>query len=102
MVHRQWHLNYYHSLTESLFEVFNLACIHFGACQTGYRKLTPIFIDKPGVSPWAGVEGNWSAVLPNAAEALECFFPSPAIWADSPEVRDQVSSCLAKSEACKD
>lgn len=76
-------------MTESLFEVFNLACAHLGACP-GNELLTPIFIDKPGVSPWAGVEGDWSVVLPNAAEALACFFPAPAIWIDAPDIHDQV------------
>ena len=90
IVHRQWHLNYYHSMTESLFEVFNLACAYLGVCTLGYKNLTPIFIDKPGLSPWAGIEGDWSQVLPNAAEALHCFFPTPAIWVDAPALHDQV------------
>ena len=90
IVHRQWHLNYYHSMTESLFEVFNLACAYLHMCQTGSKALTPVFIDKPGVAPWAGVEGDWSATLPPVAESLKCFFPTKAIWTDSPDIRNEV------------
>lgn len=78
-------------MTESLFEVFNLACAYLGHCHLGHRSLTPIFIDQPGgPAPWAGVKGDWTTVLPSAAEALECFFPTPAIWIGAPDIRDEV------------
>ena len=85
LTHRQWHLNYYHSITESAFEAYNLACTVFKLCGLHSKEdFVPVFLDKAGVAGWdtrLGEDGGrWEAVLPPAAEALQCFYPKPAIW----------------------
>ena len=96
LTHRQWHLNYYHSIAESAFEVYNLACSYFQLCNLHTRgNFVPIFLDKPGVAGWdtrLGVtEGGWDTVLPPVAEALQCFYPKPALWLADPRLHNQVS-----------
>lgn len=85
LTHRQWHLNYYHSMTESAFEVYNLACTVFQLCNLNTNEdFVPVFLDKAGVAGWdtrlGESGGHWGKVLPPAAEALQCFYPKPAIW----------------------
>lgn len=97
LTHRQWHLNYYHSIAESVFELYNLACTTLQLCNLHTREdFVPIFLDKPGLAGWdtrlGESGGNWGAVLPPAAEALQCFYPTPAIWAADPELQSRVSS----------
>ena len=96
LTHRQWHLNYYHSIAESVFEVYNLACVYFQLCDLHTRDdLVPIFLDRPGVAGWdsrlGDSEGSWGAVLPPAAEALQCFYPKPALWVADPVLYEKVS-----------
>ncbi|DBA92084.1 TPA: hypothetical protein ACH3X1_015814 [Trebouxia sp. C0004] len=95
LTHRQWHLNYYHSIAESILDVYNLACMYFQLCNLHTRDdVVPIFLDKPGVAGWdarLGVtEGGWRQVLPAAAEALQCFYPKPALWVADPLLHDKV------------
>ena len=96
LTHRQWHLNYYHSVAESAFEVYNLACAAFKLCNlhTG-DDFVPVFLDKAGIAGWdtrlGDSAGIWGLVLPPAAEALQCFYPKPAIWIAGPEVQSRVS-----------
>ena len=85
LTHRQWHLNYYHSMTESAFEVYNLACSVFHLCNLHTKQdFVPVFLDKAGVAGWdtrlGESGGHWETVLPPAAEALQCFYPKAAIW----------------------
>ena len=96
LTHRQWHLNYYHSIAESIFEVYNLACVYFQLCDLHTRDdLVPIFLDRPGVAGWdtrlGDSEGSWGTVLPPAAEALQCFYPKPALWVADPVLYEKVS-----------
>lgn len=80
LTHRQWHLNYGHSIAESVFEVYNTACVYLQSCSLSKTQLVPVFLDRPGSFGWTGAKGNWKSVLPPAAEALQCFFPKPALW----------------------
>lgn len=80
LTHRQWHLNYGHSIAESVFEVYNTACVYLQSCSLSNTQLVPVFLDRPGSFGWTGAKGNWKTVLPPAAEALQCFFPKPALW----------------------
>lgn len=54
-----------------------------------------VFLDKPGVAGWdtrlGDSGGHWGAVLPPAAEALQCFYPKPAIWVADAMLHPQVS-----------
>ncbi len=95
--HRQWHLNYYHSLAESILDVYNLACMYFQLCNLHTRDdIIPIFLDRPGVAGWDArlgfTEGGWRQVLPPAAEALQCFYPKPALWVADPMLHDKVQT----------
>ena len=97
LTHRQWHLNYYHSVAESAFEVYNLACVYFGLCKLHIEDdFVPIFLDKPGVAGWDtrfGVSGgSWGSVLPPAAEAVQCFYPTPALWIADSALQNTVRS----------
>ena len=105
LTHRQWHLNYYHSIAESAFEVYNLACTYFQLCNLHTRgDFVPIFLDKPGIAGWdtrLGVtEGGWDTVLPPVAEALQCFYPKPALWVADPRLHKQVCVNTDLSQLC--
>ncbi|KAA6423379.1 MAG: hypothetical protein FRX49_06831 [Trebouxia sp. A1-2] len=95
LTHRQWHLNYYHSIAESIWDVYNLACMYFQLCNLHTREdIIPMFLDRPGVAGWdarLGVsQGGWRQVLPPAAEALQCFYPKPALWVADPMLHGKV------------
>lgn len=103
LTHRQWHLNYYHSIAESILDVYNLACMYFQLCNLHTRDdVIPIFLDRPGVAGWdarLGVtEGGWRQVLPPAAEALQCFYPKPALWVADPMLHDKVQTSFLKMQ----
>ena len=105
LTHRQWHLNYYHSIAESVLDVYNLACIYFQLCNLHTKDdIIPIFLDRPGVAGWdarLGVtEGGWRQVLPPAAEALQCFYPKPALWVADPMLHDKVQTFIPHNVAC--
>ena len=91
LTHRQWHLNYGHSIAESVFEAFNLACAYLQSCDLSTTDLVPVFIDRPGTFGWTGAKGNWKTVLPPAADALQCFFPRPALWIADTAIHSRVS-----------
>lgn len=91
LTHRQWHLNYGHSIAESVFEVYSLACAYLQSCNLGIADLVPVFVDRPGGFGWTGAKGNWRNVLAPAAEALQCFFPMPALWAGDTALHSKVS-----------
>ena len=104
LTHRQWHLNYYHSMTESAFEVYNLACTVFQLCNLYTKEdFVPVFLDKAGVAGWdtrlGESGGHWGTVLPPAAEALQCFYPKPALWIADPKLATKVriKQCLMSS-----
>ena len=97
LTHRQWHLNYYHSITESAFEVYNLACTVFKLCNLHTKEdFVPVFLDKAGVAGWdtrlGESGGQWGTVLPPAAEALQCFYPKPAIWLADAQLHSKVKA----------
>ena len=103
LTHRQWHLNYYHSIAESILDVYNLACMYFQLCNLHTRDdVIPIFLDRPGVAGWdarLGVtEGGRRQVLPPAAEALQCFYPKPALWVADPMLHDKVQTSFHKMQ----
>lgn len=84
-------------MAESIFEVYNLACTYFELCNLHTKEvMVPVFLDKPGVAGWdtrlGDTEGGWRSVLPPAAEALQCFYPKPALWIADPMLHDKVSS----------
>ena len=71
----------------------------FQLCNLHTKEdFVPIFVDKPGVAGWdtrlGESGGNWEAVLSPAAEALQCFYPKPAIWVADPELQSTVSRLL--------
>ena len=75
-VWRQWHLNWYHGIGESLYETYNSACqfLHYCGGSRNSTELQPVFIEKPGD------DEPWEVALPPLAEALKCIFPSQAYW----------------------
>lgn len=100
LTHRQWHLNHYHSMTESAFEVYNLACKVFQLCNLHTKEdFVPVFLDRAGVAGWdtrlGDSGGHWGAVLPPAAEALQCYYPKPAIWIADAALRSKVKTSIA-------
>ena len=82
---RQWHLNYYHGLGESVFEVHSLACKWLGYCgAANSTDLAPIFIERPGD------QASWAQFLPAAESALKCLFPGPNHFIGDDRIRDKV------------
>ena len=85
---RQWHLNYYHGLGESVFEVHSLACKWLGYCgAANSTDLAPIFIER------FDYQATWAQFLPAAESALRCLFPGPNYFINDDRVRNKVSSC---------
>ncbi len=83
---RQWHLNYYHGLGESVFEVHSLACkwLHYcGAANS--TDLVPIFIER------SGDQATWAQFLPAAESALKCLFPGPNYFIGDDRIQNKVS-----------
>lgn len=83
---RQWHLNYYHGLGESVFEVHSLACkwLHYcGAANS--TQLAPIFIERPGD------QASWAQFLPAAETALKCLFPGPNYFIGDERIKNKAS-----------
>ena len=87
MTWRQWHLNWYHGVGESIFEIYSAACTYLDYCgsQRNSSELTPIFIEKPGD------EETWEEALPPAASALKCLYPTQAWWIKDQAIQDKVS-----------
>lgn len=87
MTWRQWHLNWYHGVGESIFEIYSTACTYLDYCgsQRNSTELTPIFIEKPGD------EETWEEALPPAASALKCLYPTQAWWIKDQAIQDKVS-----------
>ena len=83
---RQWHLNWYHGVGESIFEIYSSACTYLDYCgsQRNSTELTPIFIEKPGD------EETWEEALPPAASALKCLYPTQAWWIKDKAIQDKV------------
>ncbi|KAA6419671.1 MAG: hypothetical protein FRX49_10395 [Trebouxia sp. A1-2] len=82
---RQWHLNYYHGLGESVFEVHSLACKWLGYCgAANSTDLAPIFIERPGD------QASWAQFLPAAESALKCLFPGPNHFIGDDRIRDKM------------
>ena len=105
LTHRQWHLNFYHSMVESAFEVYNLACTMFKLCNLDTRDdFVPVFLDTAGIAGWdtrlGESAGSWGSVLPPAAEALQCFYPKPAIWLADPALQSKVSTQALLTCSC--
>ena len=89
---RQWHLNYYHGLGESVFEVHSLACKWLGYCgAANSTDLAPIFIERPGD------QASWAQFLPAAESALKCLFPGPNHFIGDDRIRDKVPFVLLKA-----
>lgn len=89
---RQWHLNYYHGLGESVFEVHSLACKWLGYCgAANSTDLAPIFIERPGD------QASWAQFLPAAESALKCLFPGPNHFIGDDRIRDKVLFVLLKA-----
>ncbi|DBA83598.1 hypothetical protein WJX77_006813 [Trebouxia sp. C0004] len=83
---RQWHLNWYHGMGESIFEIYSSACTYLDYCgsQRNSSELTPIFIENPGD------EKTWEEALPPAASALKCLYPTQAWWIKDKAIQDKV------------
>lgn len=82
---RQWHLNYYHGLGESVFEVHSLACKWLGYCgASNSSDLVPIFIERPGD------QASWAQFLPAAESALKCLFPGPNYFIGDNRIQDKM------------
>lgn len=84
-------------MTESAFEVYNLACTVFQLCNLHTKEdFIPILLDKAGIAGWdtrlGEAGGHWGPVLPPAAEALQCFYPKPAIWIADAALRSKVKT----------
>ena len=83
---RQWHLNYYHGLGESVFEVHSLACKWLGYCgAANSSELAPIFIERPGD------QASWAQFLPAAESALKCLFPGPNYFIGDDRIHNKAS-----------
>ena len=83
---RQWHLNYYHGLGESVFEVHALACKWLNYCGAANRtELAPIFIERPGD------QASWAQFLPAAETALKCLFPGPNYFIGDERIKNKAS-----------
>lgn len=81
---RQWHLNYYHGLGESVFEVHSLACKWLHYCGTANSSdLAPIFIERPGD------QASWAQFLPAAETALKCLFPGPNYFLGDDRIKNK-------------
>ena len=96
MTWRQWHLNWYHGVGESIFEIYSSACTYLDYCGStrNSSELTPIFIEKPGA------DLSWEEALPPAASALKCLYPTQAWWIKDKAIQDKVlagSFCLVAS-----
>lgn len=82
---RQWHLNYYHGLGESVFEVHSLACKWLHYCGTANSSdLAPIFIERPGD------QASWAQFLPAAETALKCLFPGPNYFLGDDRIKNKL------------
>lgn len=86
MTWRQWHLNWYHGVGESIFEIYSSACTYLDYCGStrNSSELTPIFIEKPGD------DLSWEEALPPAASALKCLYPTQAWWIKDKAIQDKV------------
>ena len=90
MTWRKWHLNWYHGIGETIFEIYSTACNYLGYCggTRNSSELTPIFIEDPGDPE------IWEESLPPAASALRCLYPSQAYWIKDQAIQHKASSAL--------